>query len=340
MSDSSPPPASAPWAGLLAWLGVSAGFVLLEATGWADGLAVPVPLILALAAARTLEHAAWARRQARRIAMVVVLGLAGLGALAWELDVEAGGFQAVELRGALFAAAALGGLLVNARVRALALRPLGLDPASAGHAVVAVAVALAALSSVKLFVALQDEPPATIPYYASDSVTAVVADTALAMVGAGFLLTRDLPAALARLDLRPVGLRQAGAAVAAAIGMLAAVGVLDWTERVVLPGVHEREGRFGYQFVGIPPLAGAVLVSGSAGVGEELLFRGALQPRLGIGLSAALFALLHVQYQLPGILMILAAGLVLGLIKRRTSTTFTVIVHVVYDVGVFLMFAG
>jgi membrane protease YdiL (CAAX protease family) len=189
-------------------------------------------------------------------------------------------------------------------------------------------------------VALQDEPPAVIPYYASDSVTAVVADAALALAGTGFLLTRDLPAALARLDLRRVGLRQAGWAGAAALGMLAAVGVLDWTERVVLPGVHERKTRFGYEFVGVSPLSGAALVSGAAGVGEELVFRGALQPRLGIGLTAALFALLHVQYQLPGILMIFAVGLALGFIKRRLSTTGAVIAHVVYDVGMFLAFAG
>jgi hypothetical protein len=71
-------------------------------------------------------------------------------------------------------------------------------------------------------------------------------------------------------------------------------------------------------------------------VGEEILFRGALQPRLGIGLSAALFAVLHVQYQIPGILMIFAVGVGLGLVKRRTSTTFTIVVHVVYDLAAFL----
>jgi hypothetical protein len=39
----------------------------------------------------------------------------------------------------------------------------------------------------------------------------------------------------------------------------------------------------------------------------------------------------------PGILMIFVVGLALGLLKRRTSTTFAVIVHVVYDLGVFLI---
>jgi membrane protease YdiL (CAAX protease family) len=310
--------------------------VALETVGRADGLSFPVPLIMGLVVARTLQHTAWARRQARRVGLGVALALTGLAALAWRLDVEAPGLPAAELTAALLVTAALGGLLVSDRVRSLVLRPLGLDPASPVHVVVAAAVALTVLSSLELFVALQGEPPTTIPYYASDSVIAVLADTALALAGTGFLLTRDLPATLARLDLCPVRLGQAGWAVAAGLGMLAVVGVLDWTESVVLPTVHELEGRFDYEFVGIPPLAGFALVSVAAGVGEELLFRGALQPRLGIVLSAALFALVHVQYQVPGILMIFVVGLALGLLKRRTSTTFAMIVHVVYDLGVFL----
>jgi hypothetical protein len=44
-----------------------------------------------------------------------------------------------------------------------------------------------------------------------------------------------------------------------------------------------------------------------------------------------------VQYQVPGIVMIFAVGLALGLLKQWTSTTFTVIVHVVYDLGAFLL---
>jgi membrane protease YdiL (CAAX protease family) len=313
---------------------VGAVFMALEVTGVADGLGFPVPLIVALAVARALGHTAWASRRRRQIGLLVALALTGLAALAWDLDVEGVGLMPAELT---LVAAALGGLLASDRVRVLVLRALGLDPASPVHVVVAVAVALTALSSVDLFLALQGEAPAPIPYYASDSVIAILADTALALAGTGWLLTRDLPASLARLGLRRVRLAQAGWAVVAALGMVAVVGVLDWTESVVLPGVHELEDRFDYEFVGISPVVGVALVSVAAGVGEEVLFRGALQPRLGIGLSAALFALAHVQYQVPGILMIFVVGLTLGLLRRRTSTTFAVIVHVVYDLGVFLL---
>jgi membrane protease YdiL (CAAX protease family) len=75
----------------------------------------------------------------------------------------------------------------------------------------------------------------------------------------------------------------------------------------------------------------------SAGEGEEVLFRGALQPRLGIVLTAVLFGALHVQYQVPGMVVIVVIGLGLGIVKERTSTTFTALVHVLYDIGAFLL---
>jgi uncharacterized protein len=126
-------------------------------------------------------------------------------------------------------------------------------------------------------------------------------------------------------------------ACAAALAFHVVVAGLEWTESVLLPDLHALEDRFDYEFVGIPPLVGAVLVSVAAGVGEELLFRGALQPRVGVGPSAALFAVLHVQYQLPGMLMIFVVGVALGALKRRTATTFTILVHVFYDLGAFLV---
>lgn len=322
--------------GLAAWLALCIVFVVLDVAGVAEGLAFPVPLIVALVLARVLEHAAWARRRPRLVALAVAMACAVLAVAVRVLDLDLLGFGPPDLAATLAVAAALGLLLSSAWVRAAVLPPLGLSPASPVHAVTAAALVIAAASSVMLFVELQDEATASIPFYATDSVVAVSADLALALAGIGFLLTRDFHAALERLDLRRLRWPQVGWAFAAAVLFHALVGVLDWTESIVLPGVHALEDRFAYEFVGIPPLLGAVLVSVAAGVGEEVLFRGALQPRLGIVLSAALFAVLHVQYQVPGILMIFAIGMALGLLKRQTSTTFTVVVHVVYDLGAFL----
>ncbi|OLC16044.1 MAG: hypothetical protein AUH29_06335 [Candidatus Rokubacteria bacterium 13_1_40CM_69_27] len=322
--------------GVIVWLLIGAAFVGLEAAGLTEGLTLPVPLIVALVLARALEHAEWARRHPRLVAAGVGAVCAALALVAGELGLQAADLSPRELTAVLLAAAGLAVLLSPAPVRAALLRPLGLDPGSPVHAVTAVAFALVLGSSVVLFVQLQGEPSVSIPFYLSDSVVSIVSDVALALAGVGAFLTRGAAATLARLDLRPLRLRHLGWALGIAVLFHVGVTVMEWTEGVVLPDLHALEDRFDYEFIGIPPLVGAALVSLAAGVGEEILFRGALQPRLGVVLTAALFASLHVQYQLPGILMIFGVGLGLGLLKQRTSTTFTAVVHVIYDLGAFL----
>jgi membrane protease YdiL (CAAX protease family) len=70
----------------------------------------------------------------------------------------------------------------------------------------------------------------------------------------------------------------------------------------------------------------------SAGLGEEITLRGALQPRLGILLCSVLFASAHVQYTWFGMATIGLLGLALGGIRARTNTTTAIVVHSLYDV--------
>lgn len=77
---------------------------------------------------------------------------------------------------------------------------------------------------------------------------------------------------------------------------------------------------------------GAIVVGVTAGLGEELTDRGVLQPRLGLLLSNAFFVSLHAfQYNWDALLVVFFAGIVLGLIRRRTNTTTSAITHVMYD---------
>jgi len=70
-----------------------------------------------------------------------------------------------------------------------------------------------------------------------------------------------------------------------------------------------------------------------AGICEEALFRGALQPRVGIVVAATLFATIHTQYFLTPILgMVFAIGLALGVLRRHLNTTTAMITHGTYDV--------
>jgi len=77
---------------------------------------------------------------------------------------------------------------------------------------------------------------------------------------------------------------------------------------------------------------GAVLIGVTAGLGEEMVVRVALQPRLGILLSNLFFTSLHAfQYSFDALLSVFIVGLVLGVVRARANTTTSSIVHGVYN---------
>ena len=78
---------------------------------------------------------------------------------------------------------------------------------------------------------------------------------------------------------------------------------------------------------------GALLLGVSAGVGEEAIFRGALQPRYGIVLTSIVFAVLHApQYGLNfAILGLFGVSVVLGLERRYFGTTAAMATHALYN---------
>lgn len=70
----------------------------------------------------------------------------------------------------------------------------------------------------------------------------------------------------------------------------------------------------------------------ASGIGEELLFRGALQPIFGLWPTTFLFAVAHVQYGItPATLAIFAVGFGLGTIRSRHNTTTAIVVHFGYN---------
>src|SRR3712207_7337034 len=72
----------------------------------------------------------------------------------------------------------------------------------------------------------------------------------------------------------------------------------------------------------LPAVLFALLIGLGAGLGEETLFRGAVQPVLGILGTSVLFASMHIQYG-PSLLLVhvflLSVGL--GLLRRYINTT-------------------
>jgi membrane protease YdiL (CAAX protease family) len=85
-------------------------------------------------------------------------------------------------------------------------------------------------------------------------------------------------------------------------------------------------------------LLGALLAGILPGIGEEIVFRGAAQPRFGLFVTALLFALIHTQYTVsPALAQILAMGLILGIVRERVNTTTSIAVHASYNILLFLL---
>ena len=74
-------------------------------------------------------------------------------------------------------------------------------------------------------------------------------------------------------------------------------------------------------------------VSVSAGVVEETFFRGFLQPRVGIGLSTALFTLAHLSYDQPFMLVGVALlSLIFAfLVRWRQNLWAAITAHALFD---------
>ncbi|HEX6904932.1 MAG TPA: CPBP family intramembrane glutamic endopeptidase [Thermoanaerobaculia bacterium] len=86
-------------------------------------------------------------------------------------------------------------------------------------------------------------------------------------------------------------------------------------------------------FIAGLPILVRVLISLSAGVVEETFFRGFLQPRMGIALSTAFFALAHLSYGQPFMLVgITLLSLIYALIVRwRQSVWAAIAAHSLFD---------
>jgi hypothetical protein len=81
-----------------------------------------------------------------------------------------------------------------------------------------------------------------------------------------------------------------------------------------------------------------ILLAVLSGFSEEVLFRGALQPRMGLFLTSLLFAGTHVQYSIsPATLLVLVIGIVLGILRRFFGTWTSIITHFGYNLSLLLL---
>lgn len=154
-----------------------------------------------------------------------------------------------------------------------------------------------------------------------------------ALLGVGLYIRRDQSQTLQRLGLVLPNMRQIGIALGTTVGLLALSMLTNVVWQAIAPNsLDEVGGVLKALTGGLTGVPGALAIGLSAAIGEETFFRGAYQPRMGLPLAALLFASFHVQYAVtPATLLVLVIGVVLGVLRQRTSLTVCIMVHFLFN---------
>ena len=160
----------------------------------------------------------------------------------------------------------------------------------------------------------------------------------LAVVGVGAGIRRSPRETLARLGYGPISIRNVGVVVLFIAGTFALSVAADYLFSVLQPDLYRTVGEVSgtlFDPKGLSLVSAvlfALLIGVGAGLGEETLFRGAVQPALGITLTSLLFASIHYQYG-PSIVLIhifvLSVGF--GLLRKYVNTTAAFLAHAGYN---------
>lgn len=162
---------------------------------------------------------------------------------------------------------------------------------------------------------------------------------AVAVLAVGLGIERDLASTMRRLGLTRLTCVRAAAALGFTVALFVIAGVAGALTQWLQPTLaREIEDRLVQITQDVSSVSGALAVSIAAGIGEETLFRGAIQPRYGILLTSALFTLVHVQYGLSIITAgVFAISLLLGAERRYLGTTACILTHATYNAVVILL---
>jgi membrane protease YdiL (CAAX protease family) len=297
--------------------------------------------------------------------LLMMVGLAlVITATVVPFDAGASGEFPPDAAGALIVALGLGAVglfgslsLLIGRLWVRLARWLGgqVDPADSRHAQALVGLVAASTLAFVPMIALGGEAPALRiaevdpDFFDRDRSTGgqlldLVYDLAwtipLALLLVGVPVQRTVRDALVRLGVRPIGLRGLGVGVGAAAVLWVVGTVLDqltyWLWGVT--GWPRTDAELVERLMGVAlsPL-GALVAATAAGLGEELMMRGVLQPRFGWLLPNLAFTAAHtLQYNLDALIGVFVLGAVLALVRARWSTSEAIVAHALYDLVLFL----
>ena len=250
-----------------------------------------------------------------------------------QADIGFGNFKALGL--SLVLMAGWGMLVTLLPVRRLIARLMRIDPASSVHALALVLVGyLVGQSWLALTQGgLEGLAETAVPTSISFIVLSELIFAAAALFGVGFLVRRHGRELMQRLGLVKPEPRHllVGMALIVVLVVFQAIVGLVWA--TLYPDQAEiLENLNTILLADMDTLWEWLLLALAAGFAEELLFRGALQPVMGLGFTAVIFALVHVQYGFsPILLFIVFLAVILGLVRRYYNTTTAIFIHVGYN---------
>lgn len=260
--------------------------------------------------------------------------LFGLG-LASGLIPPGSGGQALGVDVGIMATGVVAATLSSKPVREAVARFLPIDPDSPVHtyalvlAVILFGSQVATIAFVDVLAADQTLPPLTL----TDLVASEAPFLILALAGVGLFVRRNAAATGERLGLVIPAWWHVVLALAAAGMFFAFVAGADQLSHALTPQVAGQVDKTTHHlFGGLGDPVGIAALALLPGICEEILFRGALQPRIGLLATAVLFASIHTQYGLSfDALSVFVVAIGLGLIRKYTNTTTSSICHVSYN---------
>ena len=262
------------------------------------------------------------------VALVAIVGLGGL------LSALAGGHSPAGAEILLISAALAAPILFSRPRRALA-SVLPIDPASP--------LTILSLVAVALIVGLQANYQASNDALAAvsrspqlqpiDVVAQEIPMLLIAVFAVGLFTRRSPRDVLVRLGIVRPAPWQVFAALAVAGLFFAVSQGADSLQQALFPELSRRlNAATSHYYAGIGGWAGIGAIALAPGIAEESLFRGALQPRIGIVLAAIAFTAVHTQYAVTlDTLLVFTLGCGLGLVRSRLNTTSSMTTHAGYN---------
>ncbi len=215
----------------------------------------------------------------------------------------------------------------------------GFDRTSAAHAFGLGAVQLLLLQTLTDFIILGGQAGLAAngldqtDVVLSSAFTAVLLLTGT-LVGIGFGQDRTWRQVLVRLGLRWPTFSEMTAGVGMAVVLLAFQFCAGAVWMLLAPqDAFEQQTQLSQAIAGsVTSLPAAFLVALFSSWGEEIAFRGALQPVTGLWPTAIFFALTHLQYQFtPALLIILTVGVIFGWTRKHYGTAAAIAAHFLYN---------